>query len=1226
MDDKFYKKIVENSQIGYAYHKIICDDDGVPSDYEFIEVNRAFEKLTGLKGSDIIGKLVSDVLPGIKIDKFDWIKFYGYIAINGGDEEFEQFSVPLNRWYKGRVYSPKKNYFITLFDDALMQRKVLEELLSDKKYFEMIFDANPDAILTIRLNDGVIININAAFAKQLGYSRDELIGKNCNEANLCVNPIHYNKITIELAEKSSFDNNEITFRRKDGSIFTGLVSGKTVAMSTDLYGFYNIHNIEERKRAEEALIASESRYRRLFESAKDGILIIDAETGKIINVNPFLLDLLSYSEEQILGKSIWEIGTFKDIIANQDNFLELQQKEYIRYENLPLQTADGRKVAVEFVSNVYLEGQHKVIQCNIRDITDRIQSELFQNLSGEVLAILNEPGDLHDLIQRILSIMKLKTGSDAVGMRLQSGDDFPYYAQHGFSEDFLRVENSLMTSKPGGDICRNSDGSISLECTCGLVISGKTDPSNPLFTPGGSFWMNDSFPLPDLPADNDPRLHPRSRCIHQGYASVALVPIRKNQQIVGLLQLNNRSRDKFNRDVIKTLEEIASHIGEALVRKQMEEMLRESEQKLSSILHNITDVIWSLSLPDMSLFYVSPSVEKMYGRSAEEFAKNPSLWQEAVHPDDQHLTEKAFAQLYEEGAAARECRIVRPDGSIVWIYDRSQLVYDEKQVPVRIEGLASDITERKQAEGLLKKRLAELEAIYTVSATLRTAGTLDEMLTLLLGEILKVLDTTAGAICLYQPANRKLRFTTTQGWFSGLDDAFLKPGDSIAGIVFTSKKVLVSREYAKDSRMKYTEKIPEGWGGVCLPLQADADVVGTLFVSVPLPREITSEELKLLTSLTEMAGTAIHRIGLFEKNIRHMEQLQALRNIDLAISGSLDLRVTFRVILDEVTRLLNVDAAAILRLNPHTGMLKYEAWRGFRITNPAKLNLCIGEGLAGRAVMERKSIRVASPSEIEGDPVQGPLMEKENAHSYYAVPLINKGRVEGVLEIFHREPLDANEEWLEFLETLAGQTAIAIDNAELVHNMANTNFKLIQAYDNTIKGWAHALDLRDKETEDHSQRVTEMTVNIAREMGMSQEELAHVRRGALLHDIGKMGVSDAILLKPGQLADEEWAIMHKHPIHAFEMLSPIEYLRPALDIPYCHHEKWDGTGYPRGLKRKEIPLAARIFAVVDVYDALTSDRPYRKAWTREEALEYIRQESGRHFDPQAVEMFFKEVK
>jgi len=1092
--------LIENMMDGYAYHQIVRDSSGTPVDYIFLDVNPAFETITGLARDDILGKTVTEVLPGIKESGFDWIGAYGQVAITGKPIRFESYSGPLNRWYEVSAYSGGYGYFSAIFRD-----------------------------------------------------------------------------------------------------------------------------ITDSKRMKEALAASETRYRRLFESAKDGILILDAETGRIMNVNPFLVELLGHPEEEILGKAIWEIGTFKDICANQDNFLELQQKEYIRYENLPLQTANGLAVSVEFISNVYLEGQHKVIQCNIRDITERKRSELFQNLSGEVLAILNESGDLHTAIQRILSTVKSATGFDAVGMRLQKGDDFPYYAQDGFSDDFLRVENSLVARDPGGDICRNSDGSISLECTCGLVISGKTDPSNPLFTPRGSCWTNDSFSLLELPVSSDPRRHPRNRCIHQGYASVALVPIRKNQQIIGLLQLNDRRKGQFNRDAINALEEIASHIGEALMRKQMEETLRESEQKLSSILNNITDVIWSLSLPDMSVFFVSPSVEKIYGRSVEEFVKNPSLWQEAVHPDDQHLTEKVLAQLYEEGAAERECRIVRPDGSIAWIYDKSQLIYDEKQVPVRIEGIAYDIMGRKQAEESLKKRLTELEAIYKVSATLRSAETLDEMLTLLLDETLQVLDTEAGAICLYNPVKGQLGFTASRGWFGGLVDNFLKPGEGLAGEVFASGKVLISREYAKDSRMKHTEKIPEGWGGVCLPLRTEAEVVGTLFISVPLPREINAGELKLLTSLAEMAGTAIHRIGLYEKNLRHLEQVQALRNIDMAISGSLDLRVTYRVILDEVTRLLNVDAAAILRLDPHTGVLKYEAWRGFRIANPAKLRLSIDVGLAGQAAMERKSIRVANLREIEGDPIQVPLLEKEDARSYYAVPLINKGRVEGVLEIFHREPLGASEEWLEFLETLAGQTAIAIDNAELVHNMANTNFKLIQAYDSTIKGWAHALDLRDKETEDHSQRVAEMTVNIARKMGMSQEELAHVRRGALLHDIGKMGISDAILLKPGQLTDEEWTIMHQHPFHAFKMLSPIEYLRPAVDIPYCHHEKWDGTGYPRGLKREEIPLAARIFAVADVYDALTSDRPYRKAWSREEALKHLRQEAGRHFDPQVVELFLKEM-
>jgi HD-GYP domain-containing protein (c-di-GMP phosphodiesterase class II) len=163
--------------------------------------------------------------------------------------------------------------------------------------------------------------------------------------------------------------------------------------------------------------------------------------------------------------------------------------------------------------------------------------------------------------------------------------------------------------------------------------------------------------------------------------------------------------------------------------------------------------------------------------------------------------------------------------------------------------------------------------------------------------------------------------------------------------------------------------------------------------------------------------------------------------------------------------------------------------------------------------------------------------------------------------------------------------------------------------------------MRDSVTEGHTKRVTEMALKLARIMGMSESDLVHMRRGILLHDMGKMGIPDSILLKPASLSDEEWKIMHMHPQYAFEMLAPITYLRPALDIPACHHEKWDGTGYPRGLKGEQIPLAARIFAVVDVYDALTSDRPYRKAWPRGKALQYILDEKGIFFDPRVVDVF-----
>ena len=210
-------------------------------------------------------------------------------------------------------------------------------------------------------------------------------------------------------------------------------------------------------------------------------------------------------------------------------------------------------------------------------------------------------------------------------------------------------------------------------------------------------------------------------------------------------------------------------------------------------------------------------------------------------------------------------------------------------------------------------------------------------------------------------------------------------------------------------------------------------------------------------------------------------------------------------------------------------------------------------------------------------------------------------------------------------QAFAHQAAAAIENARLFKGIQSSLEELNQAYESTIEGWSRAMDLRDKETEGHTLRVTSMTAKLAQVMGISGDQLMHIRRGALLHDIGKMGVPDRILLKPDNLSDDELLIMRQHPKFAYDMLSPIDYLNPALEIPYCHHERWDGKGYPRSLKGKQIPLAARLFSVVDVWDALTSDRPYRPAWTQLEAIEYIKELSGEHFDPDIVDKFVEMI-
>ncbi len=405
------------------------------------------------------------------------------------------------------------------------------------------------------------------------------------------------------------------------------------------------------------------------------------------------------------------------------------------------------------------------------------------------------------------------------------------------------------------------------------------------------------------------------------------------------------------------------------------------------------------------------------------------------------------------------------------------------------------------------------------------------------------------------------------------------------------------------------------------------ELIGSLTViTLGESRKFTEDELLLLQGLADQVVLAINNMRLYKDARRRLEHLQALRAIDIAISSNHDLQETLNILLDQITKQLQVDAAVILLLDETKGQLEFGARRGFQTSTLRFTSLRVGEGMAGRAAQQHQIVHI---SDLRSDPqtlAYAPSLAEEGFVSYHAAPLISKGQVKGVLEVFHRSLLDPDKEWLDFMEALAAQTAMAVESTTLFDDLLHTNEELFKAYDATIEGWSYALDLRDKETEGHTQRVTKLTLDLTRAFGFGGKELLYIRWGALLHDIGKMGVPDRILLKEGPLTEDEWVIMRQHPVFAHEMLRIIQYLRPALDIPYCHHEKWDGTGYPRGLKGEEIPLVARIFAVIDVWDALTSDRPYRAAWSREKTLAHIQEGAGHHFDPHVVEVFVDLIK
>ncbi|MFC0594915.1 HD domain-containing phosphohydrolase [Thermus composti] len=650
-----------------------------------------------------------------------------------------------------------------------------------------------------------------------------------------------------------------------------------------------------------------------------------------------------------------------------------------------------------------------------------------------------------------------------------------------------------------------------------------------------------------------------------------------------------------------------------------ERALRESEALFRTLAETAPALIllWQMEDParpeTARLVFANEVATALTGYTMEEFQQKP-LW-DLVHPLDRPLVQaRGLARLKWESPPSRYTfRIVTKGKEVRW------LDYAAARVEVggrpTVLGVGLDITEAKE------KELA-LEAFARLSLALRQSEDLRTMMDLALEAVLESMEAEAGAILLYEGNPPHLVEEVSRGWIKDLPNAPRLEEKSLAALALKGEVVL-SPNLKEDPRLREAVRplIPEGWAGLALPLPAGQERVGVLLLAWPGGRLPTPSEVERAKFLAEALGNAVRRASLQQKLARRVAQLEALRQVDQAILASMDLAPSLEVLLDKLF-LLPLDAAAFFLYEPTDKTLRLAATRGFH--SPKDLlskALLLGQGHVGQAALLGEKVAV---DELRKDPGSHPEFTlQEGLVSERAYPLLARGRLLGVLAAFTRRPWDLSQEEEEFLEALVGQSALALDSIRTLQDLQKSQQELEAAYELTLWGWAKAVELRDQETAGHTERVVQLTLRLAQALGVPKEDLEHLRRGAILHDVGKIAIPDSILLKPGPLTEEEWQVMRKHPVYAYEWLSGIPFLKKALEIPYCHHERFDGSGYPRGLKGFEIPLSARIFAVVDVYDALTSDRPYRKAWPKEKALAYIQEQAGKQFDPEVVAAFLR---
>jgi len=1038
--------------------------------------------------------------------------------------------------------------------------------------------------------EGNLMEVNEAAIENTGYSRDELEGMSVldidPDARNRDDEIRYWKSLTPQDPPVTFESRH---RRKDGSLYPVEVTMSKVALKDGDYILALARDITERKEAQEELKKSELRYRTIFNATPVSIweedfsaveqVLNDLESQGVADLRAYMNEHPEFVNHVIQKIKIKDVnaetltmfgaGSKGELLGSLDKITTPQTRAFMRDLILALHQGE-----------TYFEGE--TVNCTLGGekfhvwLTMRFPPET-ENMDEVLISMM-------DITERLEAERELAEREKKLRAIFNNANDAIYLHRHteeGLPGTFIEV-NDVACEMLG------YSREEFLKMDPQAIIAPGSVAEGPEIMRALREESKSTFEM---------------RHVTKGGAKV---PVEVSSHL-------------FTLDGDRVVLSVARDISE---RKQAEQALKEREEKYRRFFQTSQDCVFITSKKGRWLEMNQAAVELFGCESKDELAE--------VNVRDLYADparRKLHLQEIERKGFSKDFPVDlrKKDGSLIHTRISSTLYYRAGE-HIGYQGTIRDITELVRYIEEIKRQSDQLNALRETGLDLVSELDVDELLEDTVAYAVDLVGGEGGCFYLMGLERDRLEMRVQMGYPSLPEDTTLRRGEGLVGQVWVKEEEVLIEDYAA-----WEGRVPR-WVDhlghralIGIPVKWGDELLGVLEVIRDKEQPFIEDNTWLLELFANQAAAAIRNARVFDDAEQRLNRLQSLREIDQTISGSLDLTTTLNVLIDRLIQNLDVDAGAILLYQPAMHTLEFVSGSGFRSDALRQTNLRIGEGQAGRAVLKREIVHIPDLTLETVRFERAKLIRQEDFVAYYGVPLIAKGEIVGVLEVFHRSPLDPSSEWIDFLKTLAGQAAIAIDRLHLFNDLERSNMDLIRAYNEVIEGWARALELRDQETEGHSRRVENLTLTIARKMGIAEEKLAHIRQGALLHDIGKMGVPDQILHKPDSLTEEEWEVMRKHPTFAYELLYPIEHLKPALDIPYCHHERWDGSGYPQGLKGKEIPFAARIFAVVDVWDALRSARPYRDAWSDEEALAHIKEQSGKHFDPQVVKIFLEVI-